>query len=212
MGKLHFCELGCFSAFTAVFKMCSTDQCWLDEWNSSPAWNHVYSHSLICRDEKILFHQVNRQPCSSTSSSYQYSLMQKRKASQAPSGGGLHLAFIPGNITGGKKWNYGEEQKAEYQNISLFLSYDNKVTMDTSVIRGSSIIGCQTGDIVNTLTWHAVLLPGGSDKRWPLWCPESWRKTEELTEERRDEWLSQTYDGKQIKSSHRVVDCDIYSE
>lgn len=137
---------------------------------------------------------------------------KREKASQAPSGGGLHLAFIPGNITGGKKWNYGEEQKAEYQNISLFLSYDNKVTMDTSVKRGSSIIGCQTGDIVNTLTWHAVLLPGGSDKGRPLWCPESWRKTGELTEERRDEWLSETYDGKQIKSSHRVLDCDIYSE
>lgn len=48
----------------------------------------MYSHSLIRRDdsplaEKILFYQVNRQPCSSPSSSYQYSLMLEKSISSA---------------------------------------------------------------------------------------------------------------------------------
>lgn len=34
------------------------------------------------------------------------------------------------------------------------------------------------------LTWHAALLPDGSGRERPLWCPESWKKIEGLTEER----------------------------
>lgn len=157
---------------------------------------------------------MNRRPCS-CSFSPQVLLcrvaeaqVKDAKEPQAPPDGGHHNHWW-------QKSDYGEEQKPEYWNVLTLLSCVNKVSMNMPIKWDFSLrqrwFSWLKSDIMvgNHLTWHVVLLPGGSDKGWPLWCPDSWRRTEELTEETRGELNyssgAETYEGKQIKLSYRVV-------